>query len=193
VTLVDAEIPNLKADIAALGWLSLGGQLKSDLELYFAESGANLTVAQLAEQIADPFVQEWMLPFLAPTDEMLNQYQEAVDTAWPAYKARYAEYLADHELDGIVFPTAPVPAGIEAEQPGDLIIAGELVPGGSTYNIQNTHAASLWGAPGISLPMGMTQQGLPVGLEIDAAVGNDKSLLAIALAVEETLPKLPAP
>ena len=74
-----------------------------------------------------------------------------------------------------------------------MIIDGELVPGGSTYNIQNTHAASLWGAPGISLPMGMTQEGLPVGLEIDAAVGNDKSLLAIALAVEGTLPNLPPP
>jgi mandelamide amidase len=193
VTLVDAEIPHLKDDIAALGWLSLGGQLKADLERYFTESGTHISVAQLAEQIADPFVRDWMLPFLDPTDELLNQHQAALETTWPAFKARYADYLARHELAGIIFPTAPIPAGIEAGQPGDLIIAGELIAGGSTYNIQNTHAASLWGAPGISLPMGMTTDGLPVGLEIDAGVGQDKQLLGVALAVAETLPKLPPP
>jgi len=193
VTLVEREIPELKDDIGALGWLSLGGQLKSDLELYFKESGATVTVAQLAEQIADPFVRGWILPFLDPSEEMLNQYQTALQTRWPACKVRYRNYLADNSLDAIIFPTCPVPAGVEGDAPGDMVIDGVLVAGGSSYNIQNTHAASLWGAPGVSIPMGMTTGGLPVGVEIDAAVGNDKRLLGIALAVEQTLPAIAPP
>jgi mandelamide amidase len=192
-TLIEAEIPDLKADIAALGWLSLGGQLKADLELYFKESGATLSVAELAEQIADPFVREWMLPFLDPTPDLLAQYQSALTTLWPACRTRFQTYLSRNRLDAIIFPTCPVPAGVEADSPGDMIIDGQRVVGGSSYNIQNTHAASLWGAPGISVPMGMTQKGLPIGLEIDGAVGSDRRLLAIAMAVEETLPQLPPP
>ena len=39
----------------------------------------------------------------------------------------------------------------------------------------------------------MTRGGLPVGIEIDGPEGSDQQLLAIGLAFETVLPKLPAP
>ena len=45
----------------------------------------------------------------------------------------------------------------------------------------------------VSLPAGLTAEGLPVGLELDAPAGADRRLLAIAAAVESLLPALPRP
>jgi mandelamide amidase len=39
----------------------------------------------------------------------------------------------------------------------------------------------------------MTKAGLPVGIAIDGPVGSDQQVLAIALALEAMLPKLPPP
>ena len=52
-----------------------------------------------------------------------------------------------------------------------------------TY-IQNTDPGSTAGLPGISLPIGLTKEGLPVGLALDTLPGRDEKLLAIANAIE---------
>jgi len=48
------------------------------------------------------------------------------------------------------------------------------------------HNAS--GAPAISLPLGRTATGLPIGVQFAAAHGKDASLLALSLALEEAHP-----
>jgi mandelamide amidase len=59
--------------------------------------------------------------------------------------------------------------------------------------IRNTDPGSNAGLPGISLPAGLTAEGLPVGLELDGALGKDRHLLAVAAAIERVLPRLPRP
>jgi mandelamide amidase len=59
--------------------------------------------------------------------------------------------------------------------------------------IRNTSPGSVAGIPGLSLAAGLTPAGLPVGMELDAPAGADRRLLAIGLAVEAILPKLPPP
>jgi mandelamide amidase len=61
-----------------------------------------------------------------------------------------------------------------------------------TY-IRNLAPGSTAGIAGLSLPAGMTKAGLPVGIAIDGPAGSDQQLLAIGLALEALLPKLPAP
>ena len=51
----------------------------------------------------------------------------------------------------------------------------------------------LVGRPGLSLPIGLTRDGLPVGIELDAPSGRDHALLAIGLACEASRPAMPAP
>jgi len=59
--------------------------------------------------------------------------------------------------------------------------------------IRNTDPGSNAGIPGLSVPVGVTSGGLPVGLEFDAPYGGDRGLLALAAAVESVFPAPPAP
>jgi amidase len=44
------------------------------------------------------------------------------------------------------------------------------------------------GAPAISLPMRVSQNGLPIGLQFAAAYGQEKRLLELAFELEEARP-----
>jgi mandelamide amidase len=59
--------------------------------------------------------------------------------------------------------------------------------------LRNTDPASNAGIPGLSLPAGLSAEGLPVGLELDGPRGSDRRLLAIGVAFEQLLGALPAP
>jgi mandelamide amidase len=72
------------------------------------------------------------------------------------------------------------------------INGGAPVPTFDTM-IRNTDPGSNAGLPGLSLYAGMTPGGLPVGLEIDGAIGSDPQLLAIGLAIEAVLGSAPVP
>ena len=53
--------------------------------------------------------------------------------------------------------------------------------------------AATRGSPGLSVPIGRTAAGLPVGLELDGPAGSDRRLLGIGLALETLFGRLPAP
>jgi Asp-tRNA(Asn)/Glu-tRNA(Gln) amidotransferase A subunit family amidase len=59
--------------------------------------------------------------------------------------------------------------------------------------LRNTDPASVAGIPGLSLLAGMTQESLPVGIELDGPTGSDRRLLAIGVAFEQVLGSLPVP
>jgi amidase len=47
------------------------------------------------------------------------------------------------------------------------------------------------GAPAISLPIGRSAKGLPIGVQFASAPGHDRVLLELALAIEEAKPWQP--
>lgn len=51
-----------------------------------------------------------------------------------------------------------------------------------------TPAQNVSGAPAISLPLGRTETGLPVGVQFAADLGRERQLLEIAFALEEAMP-----
>lgn len=94
-------------------------------------------------------------------------------------------------MAALVFPTTRLPAR-PIGQDATVELNGKLVPTFRVY-IHNTAPGSNAGIPGLSIPAGLTSDGLPVGLELDGPAGSDRTLLAIGLAVEEVLGPLPAP
>jgi Asp-tRNA(Asn)/Glu-tRNA(Gln) amidotransferase A subunit family amidase len=70
---------------------------------------------------------------------------------------------------------------------------GEKKSSTLAISIRNTDPGSNAGIPGISLPAGLSNDGMPIGVELDGPSGSDRRLLAIAEAVERILPVTPAP
>ena len=113
-------------------------------------------------------------------------YEAAMKTARPALQQLYRETFAKNHLDAIVFPTVPKVAVAANPDSSSLANFG--------LYIQNTDPGSDAGVPGIQIPiaLGATSK-LPVGMELDGPSGSDRPLLAIGLALEKLLGRIPPP
>jgi aspartyl-tRNA(Asn)/glutamyl-tRNA(Gln) amidotransferase subunit A len=80
------------------------------------------------------------------------------------------------EVDAIVSPTAPTPAFRLGEKTGD--------PLAMYLNDVYTLPASLAGIPGLSVPVGPTKAGLPIGLQILTPPFREDLALRVGAAVE---------
>jgi Asp-tRNA(Asn)/Glu-tRNA(Gln) amidotransferase A subunit family amidase len=100
------------------------------------------------------------------------------------------------DISAIAFPTEPLVAPV-IKAGGDEFEDQVEVNGNPVSKIEilirNTRLTCALGAPGLSMPAGLTTKGLPVGLELDGLPGNDEALLGLGLSVEATLGRLPAP
>ncbi|MBI2687242.1 MAG: amidase [Acidobacteria bacterium] len=74
-------------------------------------------------------------------------------------------------VDLLLTPTAPGPA-FPLGKPGSLIY------------LRNTALWNLYGLPSISVPCGLTKNGLPVGLQITGRAGEDSLVLAAAARLQ---------
>jgi mandelamide amidase len=91
----------------------------------------------------------------------------------------YEKVFNNHKLDALAFPTTPAVAKKADENSSSLE--------NFLLFIQNTDPGSNAGMPGLSIPMGLTKDSLPAGIEIDGLPGSDSKLLSIGLALEEIL------
>jgi indoleacetamide hydrolase len=69
---------------------------------------------------------------------------------------------------------------------------GEELPLFPTY-LRNTDPASGAGLPALSLPAGLADDGLPVGMELVGPPGSDDVVMAIGEALEAARGPLPPP
>ncbi len=90
----------------------------------------------------------------------------------------FAEAFA--RVDVILTPTAPTPA----------FRVGEKVDDPLTMYLSDIYTlpASLAGIPGISVPCGMSTDGLPIGAQLLGKHFDEESLLAAAAAIEREIP-----
>jgi Asp-tRNA(Asn)/Glu-tRNA(Gln) amidotransferase A subunit family amidase len=109
--------------------------------------------------------------------------------------ALYDDYFRKNQVDVLFFPTTPVSA-----IPIDLLRGSSSlsINGGAPVDAfssiaRNTEPGSNAGLPGLSLPVGLTPAGLPVGMEIDGPVGSDARLLSIGLSIDALFGSLPEP
>lgn len=151
------------------------------------------TVADLAAQIASPDVRAIYDGVLA---DVLGAHYEAALNLWRPRLQRYmAATFTDGRLDALLFPTTRLAAVPIDELNGSSTVSIDGAPSLETMDafLRNTDPASTAGIPGLSLAAGMTASGLPVGLELDGPLGEDRRLLAIGVAFEQLLGQLPAP
>jgi indoleacetamide hydrolase len=117
-------------------------------------------------------------------------YQTALSVSRPEIQRRLNEAFVAHGAEAILLPTTPCTAPL-LEQQVSFPIAGREV----SYRTLANHSvsASSVGLPGISIPVGLSRGGLPIGLELDAPLGSDRSLLDLARRIEGVLGTQPTP
>ena len=191
VVLVEGDIADVVALDRAAGFPIALYELVPDLERYLAEHGTGLDFAGVLAQVSSPAVKKAMAGVVGPGAVSEAAYREALGTQLPALQDAYRRYFQECGVAAIVFPTTPLPAAKIGED-DTVALNGVPVPTFDTF-IRNLCPGSAAGIPGVTLPAGMTAAGLPVGMALDGPEGSDHGLLAIALALEPLLPRLPAP
>ena len=83
-------------------------------------------------------------------------------------------------VDLLITPTSPILPPAIAEFPGDRNGSVDFV----NRNIRNTSPFDVYGWPTISVPCGFSSSGLPIGLQISGALGQDAAVLQLAHAYE---------
>ncbi|KAI9024240.1 amidase [Hyaloraphidium curvatum] len=192
-TLVDLSIPELFELSDRVNNGASGHAFREDMSAYLAASGLaeTITIEAIAAQVASPDVRQIVYGILAAQE---GPYAEVIGVHRPALQALYRRTFASHRLDALLFPTA-IMAAVEIDElhgSGTASIDGAEIDTFVAF-LRNTGPASCAGLPGLSVPAGLLDGGLPWGLEIDGPLGSDRRLLGIGMAMEEVLGRVPPP
>ncbi len=117
-------------------------------------------------------------------------YEATLSVDRPELQRRLGAVFTHSGFDALLFPTTPCAAPLVGNQ-STFTIAGEEVSELSLA--KNTVPTSGAGLPGISIPLGLTGNGLPTGIEIDGAYGHDRELLDLARRAQAVFDTVPAP
>jgi len=117
-------------------------------------------------------------------DYPVSRYADAVRR-----RERLVDEVAQlfHDVDVLLTPTTAVPA-FAAEGPPPEVIDGEPAHPLGASATPFTMLANLCWNPAISVPAGLTADGVPVGLQIVARRHHDEAPLRLARLWEETQP-----
>ena len=190
VILIEADIPDVASLDTAINFPIALYEAKLALSRFLAHCHTPLDIAAIHATVTSPDVKSFVERLL--DDEVTAaRYKEAIDQLRPQLQQNYSCYFASHNVEAIVFPTTPLAAARIGED-RKTKVNGKEVPTFETY-IRNMSPGSNVGIPGLTLPVGLTTDGLPVGLSLDGPAGSDRVLLSIGLAIEAQEPTLPPP
>ncbi|MBT4738841.1 MAG: hypothetical protein HOH20_13830 [Rhodospirillaceae bacterium] len=150
---------------------------------YLKAYAPHLSIEVLIDSVASPSVKSFTKERLEKTFD-LEAYAKATGEDLSAYQAAWEALLIENKIDAIAFPTTPDVALPLAED-DSVIQDGEVVF--SWFYFRHTGMGAVGQRPGISIPAGLSQSGMPVGLELDGLPGKDEDLLAVAKAVADAL------
>ena len=189
VELVEVRVADAHELDAECGFPIVFFEIARDLPAYLATlpgPESRLTFGDVLAQAASPDVRGALEVAAggSVTEDVHRQALAVRDRLRAAYTAALRP-AAGGPLDGLVYPTVPLPAPpVGDDDTTDL--AGRQVPVFLT-TIQNTGPGSTAGMPAISLPAGTTAAGLPIGISLESLPGEDGTLLAAAARVEAVL------
>lgn len=154
-----------------------------DVAAYLDSVESDLDLETLVDAVASPYVESELRAILDEADApgLDDRYRRAITEVLPRLRSAYRACFRQNGIAAIAFPTSPLPPTPIGEH-DSVMVDGEEVSIWRT--LRNTVPASILAAPGLSLPIGSTGSGLPVGLEFDGLPHADRTLLAIGLAWE---------
>ncbi|WP_051332306.1 indoleacetamide hydrolase [Cucumibacter marinus] len=191
VILIEADIPDVTALSLSVGFPVAMYEATQEIPAFLEEWNTGVSIQSLIDAVRSPDVLHGLVPRFGEHAIPESMYREAIDVARPKLIAAYENYFREKEVGAVLFPTAPLPPR-EIGRDDFVTLNGRSVATFAAF-IRNTDPGSNAGLPGISMPIGTTIDGLPIGMELDGPGGSDRSLLAIAQALATAIDCRPRP
>ena len=188
--IVKAEVPDFIKHGPQIAIAIQLFEVLPSLSQFLAEQGAGVTAEQVLSQVSPNIDLVFKAVVLPPNGVSAEAYLDALRMR-EEFKAVIRGYFAENRIEALLFPPALCPAPALGDN-GEIDIGGRKISGITAFG-RNTALSPCAGMPGLVLPAGMTTAGLPVGIELEALPGQDRSLLSLGLAVEKVLGRIPAP
>jgi indoleacetamide hydrolase len=192
-SIVEGSLPDLSRLIDLTTAIISNHEVIGELSRYLETYHTGIDLRQLVKS-SSPDIRDYFTDWIMPGGKHVASEQEylaARDRYLPAVRHLYREHFASQRIDALVFPTTRIPAPRIGEET-DFNIAGRAV----SFDVaigQNIAPGSTAGVPGLVIPVGLTNAGLPVSLEFDAPAAGDRALLALGLSIERVVDPTPPP
>jgi amidase len=150
-------------------------RFRHDINDYLASHGSRSPYPNLTSLLDSRQIHPWYEATFRGFDQIIeepedNPFNSQMDFVRGGLQAHLFEVLNENDLDALAFPTLCYPP----RRNGDLLGPPDLVNG----------LAACAGFPALSVPMGFTQSGLPLGLQLLGRPWSEQRLLEIAGAFE---------
>ncbi|MBB3947408.1 Asp-tRNA(Asn)/Glu-tRNA(Gln) amidotransferase A subunit family amidase [Rhizobium skierniewicense] len=185
VTFVEANIPHLEELNSGASLPIALYEFPHALRQYLDDFVKTISFSDVIKGIRSPDVANIVNAQIDGHQVSRAEYELARHSFRPRLQATYRNYFRLNRLDAILFPTAPLvarPIGHDSS----VIHNGSMMDTFKIY-VRNVDPSSNAGLPGLSIPVCLTPDRLPVGMEIDGLAGSDQRLLAIGGALEEAI------
>ena len=195
VTMVELDVPDFFRLYQATGPVIVSYECYDDLSSYVQRYQPELTLQEIIDKALCPDLRSLFHNVVLPRKTMSPEgslvdaeaaYLEAIREGRPALQRLYASTLAEHQLDGLAFPTVCRMAVLAEEGCSSRENAATF--------IRQVGPGSVAGVPGICLPVGLGKKvRLPVSLGVDGHNGKDRELIGVGMALEGVLGRLAPP
>ena len=183
VTLVPVELAEIRKLTTKSFVALMGYEFRPAMMDYLERYAPDISLDELTAQIASESTQR-MLSGGSGRAVNKNFYQKTVDEYLPELKGMNDHLFIDHNIDALAFPTTPEVALPRTDE-DSVMRDGKSVL--SWFYFNHTSLASVAGNPSLTLPAGLSNNGLPVGLNLDGPPGTDRKILGIGTAIERLL------
>jgi mandelamide amidase len=173
-------------------WNIFFRETKAAVEKFIRQNGVPRSFEDIVDSLKPGLRNVWNQLVLPSGQGYISDevYNTAVSGERAEIKRRYAQAFSSTGAEALILPTTPVTAPMIGQE--DKILLGGQEQS-QLVIANNTIPASAAGLPGISLPIGLSHKGLPIGLELDGPFGRDRALLYVARRVEAVVGTLAAP
>ncbi|WP_037256084.1 indoleacetamide hydrolase [Kibdelosporangium aridum] len=189
VELVGIDLPqHIAQSIITAGFPIAFYETPITVQAYLAQTAQAPSLADVVERCGSPGIRRTLTGLLGEDKVPIADYLHAMTVQRPALQRTYRELFATHRLDALVYPTVPLTAA--AIGVDEVELGGQMISAFLAYT-RNTGPGSCIGWPGLTLPAGVDDAGLPVGLSLETTPGRDQTLLRIGHACELLFGPLP--
>lgn len=182
--LVDVDVPSDVQSAFDVSAAIMLFEAMPSIERYLRAHGLKITLDELVEQMHPDKREFFTGVALAPGRPTQDAY-DAMRAQSVVLRAAVREHFAAQNLAAIAYPAVAASPPMIGEE-HHVHIGGEAVSFFAAFG-RNTALASAGALPALTLPAGLSPEGLPVGFELTALPGDDRHLLSLGASLENAL------